>query len=270
LSARQALPDEEQDETMEETTPRHDEWESYWRATSQLVAHADTDAGSIWDAEAELVAARDLTRFRSVVDETLPLLDLGCGSGIQTKYLAGHFSRVIGVDVSDAAVTLAAAQNAAPNVAYQRLDIFDAAGVRRLHDELGDVNIYMRTLLHLVQAERRPMFAASIATLLGRRGTLYLYELGGAAHAYFGGFIERNGMPVRLARVLATGIRPGSVDSQQVASMFSPERFEVLAEGETAAEPVPVRVLGSDSLPKVAPELWAPPAYFMVLKPRSS
>lgn len=255
---------------MEETTPRQDEWESYWRATSQLVATADADAGSIWEAGAEQVAARDLTRFRTQVDATLPLLDLGCGSGIQTKYLAGHFSRVIGVDVSESAVTLAAQQNEAPNVSYRQLDVFDAAGVRRLHEELGDVNIYMRTLLHLVPAERRPAFAAAIATLLGRRGTLYLYELGGAAHAYFGGFIERNGMPVRLARVLATGIRPGSVDSAQVTSMFSPGRFEVVAEGETAAEPVSVRVLGSDSLPKVAPELWAPPAYFMVLKPRSA
>jgi 2-polyprenyl-3-methyl-5-hydroxy-6-metoxy-1,4-benzoquinol methylase len=255
---------------MQETTPRQSEWESYWRATAQLVAHADADAGSIWDAEAELVSARDLTRFRSVVDETLPLLDLGCGSGIQTKYLAGHFLRVIGVDVSAAAVALAAQQNAAPNITYEQLDIFDAAGVRKLHEKVGDMNIYMRTLLHLVQPERRPAFASSIATLLGRRGTLYLYELGGAAHAYFGGFIARNGMPVRLARVLATGIRPGSVDSEQVTSMFSPERFEILADGETAAEPVAVRVLGPDSLPKEAPELWAPPAYFMVLKPRSS
>ena len=255
---------------MEETSPRQNEWESYWRATSQLVAHADADAGSIWDAEANLVAARDLTRFQSIVDRSLPLLDLGCGSGIQTKYLAGHFSRLIGADVSEAAVALAARENAAPNITYQQLDIFDADAVRRLHEQVGDLNIYMRTLLHLVQPERRPAFAASIATLLGRRGTLYLYELGGAAHAYFGGFIARNGMPVRLARVLATGIRPGSVDSEQVTAMFSSEGFEILADGETSAEPVPVRVLGSDSLPKLAPELWAPPAYFMVLKPRSS
>lgn len=255
---------------MEETSARQNEWESYWRATSQLVARADTDAGSIWDAEADLVAARDLTRFQAIMDGALPLLDLGCGSGIQTKYLAGHFARVIGADVSEAAVALASEQNAAPNISYQKLDIFDSASVRRLHDQVGDMNIYMRTLLHLVPPERRPAFAASIATLLGRRGTLYLYELGGAAHAYFGGFIERNGMPVRLARVLATGIRPGSVDSEQVSAMFSPDRFEVIADGETSAEPVPVRVLGADSLPKTAPELWAPPAYFMVLKPRSS
>jgi 2-polyprenyl-3-methyl-5-hydroxy-6-metoxy-1,4-benzoquinol methylase len=249
-----------------EAQQSQNEWENYWHATSQLVEKADEDAASIWDGEADVVAARDLKRFQSSADASLPLIDLGCGSGIQTRYLAGHFARVIGVDVSDSALSIARAQNSATNVEYRQLDVFDAAAVERLHAQLGDVNIYMRTLLHLVQPEARPAFAASVSNLLGRRGTLYLHELGGAAHAYFGGFIQRNGMPVRLARVVSTGIRPGSVDREQVLSMFSPERFEMIADGETSSEPVRVRVVGNP--PRLAEEPWAPPAYFMVLKPR--
>jgi SAM-dependent methyltransferase len=250
-----------------EATQSQNEWENYWHATSQLVASSDEDAASIWDGDADVVAARDLQRFRAIADASLPLIDLGCGSGIQTRYLAGHFARMIGADVSESALSIARAQNPAANIEYRQLDVFDAASVARLHAEIGDVNIYMRTLLHLVQPEGRPAFAASVSTLLGKRGTLYLHELGGAAHAYFGGFIQRNGMPVRLARVLATGIRPGCVDREQVLSMFTPDRFEMVADGESSAEPVRVRVVGNP--PRLAEEPWAPPAYFMVLKPRA-
>lgn len=245
------------------TTPAQfqTEWESYWHDTS-----AGEDTGSIWEADPTHAAAKDLPRFQSLVDSSLPLVDLGCGSGLQTRFLAQHFPRVIGADVSASAVALASRTNAAPNVQYRVLDVFDSKALKAFHDEMGDVNIYMRTLLHLVQPESRTAFGEAVATLLGSKGTLYLLELGAKAGEYFGAWIQRNGMPVRLARVLKTGIKPGTVNREHVLSAFPPERFNVVADGDVVSDPVQMQVLGPT--PGPAKEPWAPPSYFMVLQPR--
>ncbi|ADO71373.1 class I SAM-dependent methyltransferase [Stigmatella aurantiaca] len=244
------------------------EWETYWKETSRLATQPEADSRSIWDVEAAQASAKDIARFQAFMKPALPLVDLGCGSGIQTRCLAQHFPRVIGVDVSPSAVALAAQSHPHPTLQYRVLDVFDAEAVQAFRAEMGEVNIYMRTLLHLVQPAARARFAASIETLLGRHGVLYLYELGAAAGEYFQAWIHRNGMPVSLQRILKTGIQPGTVSREHVLAMFSPERFTVLADGEVMSAPVPVQVLGPSSTAALAQEAWAPPGYFMVLKPR--
>jgi 2-polyprenyl-3-methyl-5-hydroxy-6-metoxy-1,4-benzoquinol methylase len=244
------------------------EWEAYWKETSGLATHLETDSSSIWDVEAEQAAARDLERFRPFLTPELPLVDLGCGSGLQARYLAGHLPRVIGVDISPSAVALAARTNPHPSLQYQVLDVFDAQAVQAFRAGHGDVHLYMRTLLHLVQPAARSAFAEALGTLLGPRGVLYLFELGAKAGEYFQSWIHRNGMPVSLQRVLKTGIQPGTVNREHVQAMFPPERFTVLADGERTSAPTPMRVLRPDGPPALAAEAWAPPGYFMVLRPR--
>ncbi|MDC0707466.1 class I SAM-dependent methyltransferase [Stigmatella sp. ncwal1] len=244
------------------------EWETYWKETARLAGQSETDSSSIWEVEAAQASAKDIARFQSFMRPELPLVDLGCGSGIQTRYLAQHFQRAIGVDVSQSAIELAAQSNPHPGLQYRVLDVFDTQAVQAFQAEHGDVNIYMRTLLHLIRPEARARFAASIGMLLGRRGVLYLYELGAAAGEYFHAWIQRNGMPVSLQRVLQMGIQPGTVTREHVLAMFSPERFTIVADGESPSAPIPVRVMSPSPTPVLAPEAWAPPGYFMVLQPR--
>ncbi|SEU19351.1 class I SAM-dependent methyltransferase [Stigmatella erecta] len=244
------------------------EWETYWKETASLATHPETDSSSIWEVEAAQAAAKDLERFQPFLKPELPLVDLGCGSGIQTRFLAQHFPRVIGVDVSPSAVALAARNNPHPSLQYRVLDVFDAQAVQAFRAEHGDLHIYMRTLLHLVQPASRAAFAEALGTLLGQRGVLYLFELGATAGEYFQAWIHRNGMPVSLQRVLKTGIQPGTVTREHVLAMFPPGRFTVLADGEMTSAPMPVRVMHPGSSPALAPEAWAPPGYFMVLRPR--
>ncbi|MBO0789051.1 MAG: class I SAM-dependent methyltransferase, partial [Actinobacteria bacterium] len=72
-------------------------WEQWW-------AGLDGTSGEIvWDAgPADLEA--DLGCFADSVNPALPLVDFGCGDGRQTRFLAGHFPHVVGVDISSAAI----------------------------------------------------------------------------------------------------------------------------------------------------------------------
>src|SRR5829696_916840 len=60
-------------------------WESYWGSLSGAPGEV------FWDAAPAAGAALDLPRFQAFADSSLPLLDVGCGNGTQTRFLADHF-----------------------------------------------------------------------------------------------------------------------------------------------------------------------------------
>ncbi|MBC9715760.1 class I SAM-dependent methyltransferase [Streptomyces sp. TRM66268-LWL] len=69
-------------------------WETYWSITE---AQGQV---SLWDADPRLASALDLPRFADHLDPDKVLIDLGCGNGTQTRYLARHIKHVIGADAS--------------------------------------------------------------------------------------------------------------------------------------------------------------------------
>lgn len=150
-----------------------DEWESYWSHIS------DGTAGAVfWDDVSESDSAADLQRFIHHIDPDLPLLDLGCGHGRQTRFFAHHFRKVIGADISLSAVRIAEAESVdETNIEYRVFDGLDAESAYTLHQEFGDVNIYMRGVLHMIKWHDRRMFIDNLAILLGEKGTLYQIEL---------------------------------------------------------------------------------------------
>ena len=204
-------------------------WESYWGTLSGASGEA------FWDSDPAFGAAIDLPRFEGHADRGLPLVDVGCGNGTQTRFFAQHFQRVIGVDVSEEAVARAARANPAPGVEYRALDVLKPAQARALHDELGDVNVYVRAVLHTFLPPDRPPAVASLHTLLGRRGTLFLLELAPTAEGYFHSLITRYGAPPPgLAKVLQHGITPATFGPGDVDALFGEDRFQVLGAGEGA------------------------------------
>ena len=54
--------------------------------------------------------------------ERARVLDFGCGSGEGTAAMAAHATSIVGVDIAEGAITHAAMNNAAPNIAYERID----------------------------------------------------------------------------------------------------------------------------------------------------
>jgi SAM-dependent methyltransferase len=136
------------------------------------------EAGAaLWDSLPELTAARHLPLFRNHLDPLLPLVDIGCGSGRQTQWLAQHFERVIGLDIAEAAVALADRTHPAPNVTYRCADLLDQHVATALHAELGDANIYMRCVLHQLAPAKRTTMLKSIELFLGRSGHIFAQEL---------------------------------------------------------------------------------------------
>src|SRR5262245_25690578 len=117
-----------QEVPMTDTAQRYfSSWESYWSTITGAPGEV------FWDADPAQAAEQDWPRFAPYGDARLPLLDLGCGNGTQTRYLAQHWGSVIGVDISPAAVELAQATNAAANIVYRVLDLLSAEAVARLH-----------------------------------------------------------------------------------------------------------------------------------------
>jgi SAM-dependent methyltransferase len=76
-------------------------WERWWSDVN------DSPGEVVWDAAASDLAA-DLEVFGDWFDPDLPVLDLGCGDGRQTRFLAQHFKTVIRVDISPSAIRHAA------------------------------------------------------------------------------------------------------------------------------------------------------------------
>ncbi len=206
-------------------------WENYWK-TIQKTGRAGQ---VLWDNEPERASAEDLPRFKPHFDASLPLLDFGCGNGRQTRYLVRHFDRVIATDVSPSAIAKAREETSPEQkIEYRVLDALKPAEAQAFHDEFGDVNIYMRTVMHVVQKDDRPKFVETLSTLLGKRGTLYQIELSLCALDYFRTLPGNSpsGLPSHVHNVIKTGATSVGFDPKERFKLYPESRFQVLAEGD--------------------------------------
>ena len=207
-----------------------DLWERWWSSVKGRPGEI------VWDPdESDLVAHLEL--FRAPFDPGLPVVDLRCGDGRQTRFLARHFHAVLGVDISPSAVERARAAANPPNVSYRALDACCALEGERLHQEIGDANVYVRGVLQALEPANRPDAIRTIAALLGARGTLFAKELPPQAGDYFAALVRRHGLWPELDRVMRL-IPPGAISAPELASLFSPDRFAVIATGPRHIETV--------------------------------
>jgi SAM-dependent methyltransferase len=234
---------------MSVTTRYRNVWEGFWQ-------EAPNEPGAVlWDSTAELTARGHLALFDPyVADRTLPLVDLGCGNGTQTVFLARHFDRVIGADLSAAAVMQARHQDVAHRVEFRELDAADPDGVRGLAAELGDVNVYMRGVLHQSDPDDRQPLADGVAALLGTHGRAFVVELSASARPVLLGFAgETGGSLPKLRPVLAHGIAPGDVPDAEIPAHFRAAGLEVLASGTL---PLATTEHGGDGSRIDLPSMW--------------
>lgn len=246
---------------------KHQElWDAYWGETRAIAKSSYPEARPIWDSDPEAGVLVDLPRFQGLMDPSLPIVDFGCGNGTQTSTLARYFPQVIGTDVSEDAVRLAAEINGAPNVTYQTLDALRMEEVQAFHKKHGDVNLYVRTVLHQFNPEERALFGAGLRILLGERGTMYIIELGANSPAYFGGWIEKNGIPQKLHRVISKGITPGPVGRPDVEAILPSSAYEIIADGECSIKGMRMRSDKLDAEGVVNGAEWEPPMYYAAVR----
>lgn len=103
------------------------------------------------------------------------VLDLGCGSGLSSRYLAQHGFRVAGVDLAQVALVRGAraAQEAALPAFFCRGDVTDLGFLRVRATFALDVGCF-----HAVPVDRRPAYVVSLAERLipGAFYLLYAFE----------------------------------------------------------------------------------------------
>lgn len=224
-------------------------WEGFWK-------EAPEEPGAVfWDAEPDVTAAVHVALFEAhLTDPGLPLVDLGCGNGTQTRYLAQRFPRVLGADISEAALDHARRADPAGQARYRVLDAAEKSEADALHAELGDANLYMRGVLHQCEpADRQPVIDA-IATLVGSRGRAFLVELSEAARPVLGGLAQSpSGPPPKLAPVFRHGIAPGEVADAAVPEYLRNAGLAVLASGEL---PLTTTEAAPDGERIVLPSRW--------------
>lgn len=213
---------------MSITSRYREAWESFWR-------EAPGGQGAVlWDAEPAVTAGLHLALFEPYVsDPVLPLVDVGCGNGTQTRFLADRFAHVVGVDLSEAAIDRARQADPAGQATYRVLDAVEKGEAAALHAELGDSNVYMRGVLHQCEpADRQPLLDG-VAALLGERGRGFLVELSEAAKPILLGLAQRaDGPPPKLAPIFRHGIAPGEVSDDTVPDYVRAAGLTVLADGE--------------------------------------
>jgi SAM-dependent methyltransferase len=234
-------------------------WENYWRT----IETTGRDGQVLWDSEPERASAEDLERFRDYLDPSLPLLDFGCGNGRQTRFLARHFPRVIGTDVSASAVAKAR-QETPPDsgIEYRQLDALKPGEARAFHDEFGDVNVYIRTVMHVVARKDRKAFAQSLAVLLGEKGICYQIELSLCALDYFRTLPgdSPSGLPSHVHNVIRTGATSVGFDPKDRPLVYPESHWQILAHGEDVTIKTVVLSHGEEGVV---------PANYMVLRPRN-
>ena len=234
---------------MSVTSRYRDAWEGFWR-------EAPDEPGAVfWDAEPDVTAAVHVSLFEShLTDPGLPLVDLGCGNGTQTRFLAGRFPRVLGVDIAEAALEHARHADPAEVVRYRVLDAAEKSEAEALHAELGDANVYMRGVLHQCEPDDRQPMTDAIAALVGARGRAFLVELSEAARPVLGGLAQSPaGPPPKLAPIFRHGIAPGEVADDAIPEYLRNSGLSVLASGEL---PLTTTEFTADGERIVLPSKW--------------
>jgi SAM-dependent methyltransferase len=204
-------------------------WNDFW-----TVLPAEPGA-ALWDSSPELTAARHLPLLRDRLDPLLPLIDIGCGSGRQTQWLAQHFQRVLGLDIAEAAVGLADQIHRAPNVTYRVADLLDQRAVAALHAELGDANIYMRGVLHQLQPTERTTMLKTIGLLLGESGHVFAQELTKRTGWYVKELLDSGESLPKTAELAARfdfGARFAPAQEGELRRLLEASGLDVVADGD--------------------------------------
>ncbi|WP_392676418.1 class I SAM-dependent methyltransferase [Streptomyces sp. LN785] len=204
-------------------------WEGFWSTTS------DAPGEAIWDSDPSLTSVPDSELLLPYADASLPVVDLGCGNGTQTRYLATRFARAIGVDLSCAAIEHARRADPAGVAEFAQLNLVDAEAVRALHERVGDTNVYMRAVIHQSEPEARPAVAAAVAALVGQRGRAFVTELTPASKSVLQRAAQSpGGPPEKLRRVFEHGLRPAGATEEEVPELLRAAGLRTLASGDTA------------------------------------
>lgn len=214
-------------------------WEVYWKGIRSTGPGGDV----LWDPAHTEELEFCLQKSVQHAAPGLPIVDIGCGNGRFTRALSKSFARVIGIDLSASAVERARRESADANVTFLVHDVASSGWAQSLREELGDVNLFIRGVLHILDHGQRQTLVDNVRVLLGQSGTLFLLET-----AFEGGpldYLEFLGaksgkLPLPLDQAISAGLpKPRRFSHIELARYFPSEIFRVLESG-----PAPIFAVG--------------------------
>jgi SAM-dependent methyltransferase len=141
--------------------------DTYEEAVDRSISFAGQEHDFYIEAKARALV--DLAARTLGDPASLRALDVGCGPGTTDRHLAGRIGEVAGVDVSDAMVERAAAEN--PDVAYRVYD-----GRTLPFDEAEFDLVFAINVLHHVDPPDRPGLVAEMARVTRPGGIVTVFE----------------------------------------------------------------------------------------------
>lgn len=182
-------------------------WERYWCSVDATGRGGDV----LWDVDSEEEMAWLMEQVSEHFDPSLPIVDLGCGNGRYSRALARSFGRVVGVDVSAAAVERARRESIdIPGLRFEVLDAAREGAVEELAAAVSPANVLVRGVLHVLDDSARAAVADTVERLLGASGAALVLEpmYEESSFGYVGFVGGARGRAAELVRPLeAAGVR---------------------------------------------------------------
>jgi SAM-dependent methyltransferase len=236
-------------------------WDLYWREVELTGDGGDV----LWDTSNPGEIAQYLPILLRYLDPELPIVDIGCGNGRQARILSEHFSAVLGVDLSATAITRAQQESAGiDHLRFETLDLTAPGAGAHLVETLGEANIFVRGVFHVLAPKAQLQMVGNLRKILGARGRLFLAETNypGDALSYLRHLGARAGrMPMPLRRAIQRLPRPRHFGAAEREKCLPKAEWIVLDDGVTAIYTIPMRHnAGSEVIP----------GYYAALTPRNS
>ncbi|TFC93418.1 class I SAM-dependent methyltransferase [Cryobacterium sinapicolor] len=219
-------------------------WDGYWRGIHTTGRSGDV----LWDSGSRTEHAQYSDAVVAHFDPALPVIDVGCGNGTYTRWLAGLFPSVLGIDVSTGAVELAKRETEGVlNADFMVMDAAEVGAGERLLERIGPANVFVRGVFHVLKPDKQSSLAANLRTVIGRSGRVFLAETNfqGSSLAYLQqlGATPRS-IPRQLQSALENLPRPGRFGAQERHSTFSDSDWLLIADGPVNIEVVPMNSTG--------------------------
>lgn len=245
-------------------------WDRYWARVKATGAHGEV----LWDAGGDHELLDYAGSLKQHLDPELPVLDIGCGNGTFTRWLAANFPAAVGVDISSHAVERARSESTGIiNVSFLTMDMTRPragsmvaaeayAGSSGPHPashnaDRPEVNVFLRGVLHVLDEADQVALAGNIKDLVGARGRVFLAETDFQGTAV--DYVSHLGATLRsIPAPLESAIRglpmPGHFGAPERRRTFPDSEWEVLEEGATFIETVPLK---DASTPELIPGYYA-------------
>jgi|AntRauTorckE5430_2_1112549.scaffolds.fasta_scaffold12958_3 SAM-dependent methyltransferase len=200
-------------------------WEAFYQKTY-------AQGKALWDVPPEQSVLQDYQVFRTAFEKADSVVDIGCGTGEQSRYLAGLYRTVIGVDAAPRAIEIAKKSENPPNVTFSVGDLADPAFIEGLGKSYGDMNVYMRGVLHQIRKPDRQRVAKHLLDLIGAKGALYLIEVGKGIKDYFQSASPAfHELPSAVQETFISNLPPHGVDEAEIEALFNRDGYLLAAHG---------------------------------------